>query len=83
MIASPSAIHNAPSTTSARHLRLSTRAPTRSIASRIMIGRLLRYAADTFPPCAAQRSRRRPRGPLAAGVGGTAGGFAAGQRASG
>ena len=34
-----------------------------------------------FPTLAAQRSRRRPRGPLAAGVGGTAGGFAAGQRA--
>ena len=50
MIASPSAIHNVPSTTSARHLRLSTRAPTRSIASRIMIGRLPPYAADTLPP---------------------------------
>ena len=58
MIASPSAIHSVPSTTSARHLRLSTRAPTRSIASRIMIGRLPPYAADAFLPCAAQRSRR-------------------------
>ena len=49
MIASPSAIHNVPSTTSAGHLRLSTRAPTRSIASRIMISRLPPYASDTLP----------------------------------